>query len=246
MKYNERKFINFLERRKIYFDIFFKGFLSLLTIFIAFQANEIIQYQNKIMEREVAPSFSFSQLSNDSYDTVYKMKNEKGYISNISFEKIDVITTYYKGITFYNYFQRGNMNDVFNVDDEESWLFIPSDQKFDSDEIVDFIDEYVQTKGLVGASSYCSSYYHVIYNNYQNQRYEEYYKINNDKGSAIYEMNYISPEELSEKINTSKNFSFMTHHTGTRKESLEHSFTDSTSHEMWDMMIKQIERLSKT
>lgn len=236
---NEKKFIKLLTERKIYFDIFYKGTLSILTIMLTVQFNKYINNQTEIMDREVAPSFSFSKIADDTYNDVYKMINIKGFISNISFEKIDVIHTNYNGISFYNYFFRENLNRGFDPLDNKTWLFIPSDQNFDGNKIANFIDDYGKKKGLDTMSSYCVSYYHVVYNNYQNQRYDEYYKINSDDSSAIYALDYKIPDELSEEPNLYRKYSLMTHHMGPNNTEYDYA-KDS---EMWEIMIQQIKSL---
>lgn len=191
---------------KIYIELIVKIIVTFATILLTFQANQILKQQNIINEREiersameVAPAFLFSKSEDNEY-TFYEMTNSKGFISNVYFEKID-------RVNFYGYSQERNYFKAvidfskisFPQDDiSEGWI-IRDDNSID---INDFADQVVNKINLSldsGSFYYITnSYYHVIYNDFQNIRHEEYYSIDFE-GAGLYTVEYSTIENIFEK-----------------------------------------------
>lgn len=201
---------NRLVKNKAFIDVMLKIIATFATILLTFQANQILKQQNTINEleiernfMEVAPAFSFFKNSDNKY-TYYEMINSKGFISNVTFEKIDIISFYP-----INYVQ-GPTNNVpipkkmiidfskfgsVNEKSSNSWSI--KDDTFISTD--NFAREVV---GKVNSSSdsnefhyLLKSYYHITYNDFQNIQKEEYYDILFD-GTGRYTDQYYLAEDF--------------------------------------------------
>ena len=145
-------------------------------------------------------SFHGFQKNKDDEYTYYEMINSKGFVSNVTFEKIDRITFYsysredepLKAIIDFSYFA------FPREETSEDWI-IREDNVFNLNnfafEIVEKINSSVNSNDFYYM---LDSYYHVIYNDFQNVRHEEYYEIDSD-GSGLYTVKYSTVKDIIEK-----------------------------------------------
>lgn len=215
-KVNLEKKFKILKKRliknKAFIDVVLKIIATLATILLTFQANHILKQQNTINEleiernfMEVAPAFSFLKNSDDEY-TYFEMINSKGFISNVTFEKVDILlfhpTNYIEGPsnvsgptnTIIDFSQWG----IVSKEDSNSWI-IREDAFNNAEDFANEVVEKINSSLELNEFNYSlNSYYHITYNDFQNIRKEEYYTVRYD-GTGRYTNEYYLVEDFIEQ-----------------------------------------------
>ncbi len=187
---------HFLKNNKIYFDTIFQISVSIISIFLVIQSNAILKLQLLTETKEVAPSFNFNFKINKNDYITYHLHNNKGYISNVNFEKFNVIIILSKIGSF-----EFEIFDTYSqtTSKQNDWYFTTKYKENYYDEIISKINDWTnKQKNFFIFVSY-DSLYKVKYADYQNKYYEDYFYINSD-GSGEYITNYNSqPNETLTK-----------------------------------------------
>lgn len=176
----------FLKNNKIYFDTIFQISISIISIFLVIQSNYISKLQLLLEKQEIAPSFNFTLKKDKNNRITYHMHNNKGYISNVNFKKINVINILSKTKSF----EFEIYDDYFNsISKQNDWYFTTEyKENFYEDIILKISNWTNKQKDIFIFTSY-DSLYKIQYKDYNNNYYEEYFYINND-GSGEYIANY--------------------------------------------------------
>lgn len=193
-----------LIKNKNFVDVLLKIIATFATILLTFQANQILKQQNKINEleiernfMEVAPAFSFIESIDKEY-TSYQMVNSKGFISNVTFGKTDMLE-------FNSYTQqKGSLKIIIDFyhgsypeDNSEGWIIKDYDRIDLHDLGFEIINKLNSSFNSTVFSFNSTSYYSIFYNVFQNLRHEEYYEMNYD-GSGLYTDKIIAKENFFE------------------------------------------------
>lgn len=173
---------SFLENNKIYFDTIFQISISIVSIFLLIQGNYISKSQVLLEKQEVAPAFNFSFQKNKNNIVTYHMHNNKGYISNVVFEKFNVITILFKNKSFEFEIYDTNFQYTSRQND---WYFTTEYKENFYEDIISKINNWINKQKYLYIFISYDSLYKVKYTDYQNKYYEDYFYINND-GSGEY------------------------------------------------------------
>ncbi len=163
--------------------------ISLITLFVAGQSNQVAQKQIEIENRESAPSINL-----DHVDQNYVVKNSKGIASYVNFCSYEQYNFIYNGeayeIKLGTFYEESN-NKMHLDNDCHKLCFKPSNDTFDRDLAFNLICNYIQKKTNTNIIPASTKVLELNFYDHQNKycifEYNEYdKKINLSNTDTIY------------------------------------------------------------
>lgn len=181
--YRMQKFLN---NHKIYFDTLLKIILSVISIILVLQGNKLLEKQIISEGQEVSPGFYFLKTVDNNNFPIYHLYNDKGYTSNVKFEKYNIIEIITENFSYE--IEIHVFSHSYKIEDNH-WVFKPNYDDKTFDNLGDNIKKLATNKGIIVKDVFVRNYYEISYLDYQNQYYKYHYSVS-ENGQGDYLFNY--------------------------------------------------------
>ncbi|WP_041139481.1 hypothetical protein [Beduini massiliensis] len=178
----DNKIERYIQSKKSIIDVCSKIFLGVLTVFIAIQANAISKRSNEVNIAETAPLFDIQKVNDFAdrgYAEAYKLINEKGTASYVSFSRIDTYSFIYlnKHCSFSVFvISKENINTM----EENLWYYVPVIQDYNNYDAAHMMEEYFYEHTGEKIQVNTERVFSVDFADYKNEMFNFYFHYRNN------------------------------------------------------------------